>query len=64
MKFFPLIFLLIFFSLQSQDYNRFNKKKKLLKQGMVKENGDIYQPQAKIISLLNKKVKNIFNERI
>ena len=64
MKFFPLIFLLIFFSLQSQDYNRFNKKKKLLKQGMVKENGDIYQPQAKIMSRLNKKVKKIFNERI
>ena len=47
-----------------QYIDRFNKKNKLLKQGMVKENGDIYQPQAKIISRLNKKVKKIFNERI
>jgi len=47
-----------------QYIDRFNKKKKLLKQGMVKENGDIYQLQAKIMSRLNQKVKKIFNERI
>ena len=46
-----------------QYIDRYEPTNNLLKQGMVKENGETYEPHASIITSTNKKVKEIFKER-
>jgi len=46
-----------------QYIDRFEPTNNLLKQGMVKENGETYEPHASIITRTNKKVKEIFKEK-
>ena len=46
-----------------QYIDRYEPTNNLLKQGMVKENGETYEPHASIITRTNKKVKEIFKEK-
>ena len=46
-----------------QYIDRYEPTNNLLKQGMVKENGETYEPHASIITWTNKKVKEIFKEK-
>ena len=46
-----------------QYIDRYELTNNLLKQGMVKENGETYEPHASIITRTNKKVKEIFKEK-
>jgi hypothetical protein len=45
-----------------QYIDRYNQKKKLLKQGMVKDDGTTYEPYTKIVTAANKAIKVVFDE--
>ena len=45
-----------------QYIDRFEPTNNLLKQGMIMESGETYEPHASIITNSNKRVKDIFKE--
>ena len=45
-----------------QYIDRYNPKNDLLKQGMVREDGAVYEPYTKIVTTSNRAVKAIFDK--
>ena len=43
-----------------QYIDRYEPINNLLKQGMINENGEAYEPHASIITITNKKAKEVF----